>query len=297
MPARPSISSITSVVAATLGIREDSASRIPTGAAHLEVTDRLATALLSRQVLLVLDGCEHVIEPVAHLVERLLTGAPGLRVLLTSQQPVGLPDEAVFAVPPLGLPDPGEPPDALGRTGAVRLFVTRAAAAAPGFALSAMNAEAVTEICRRLDGIPLALELAAARVRTLDARELAARLDDRFALLATGHRTAPPRQRTLRAVIDWSWELLPPAERAVLRRLAVHAEGCTLEAAEGVCAGGDIAASDVVGVLGRLVDRSMVAVSEDESGRRYRLLESVAAYCVQRLDEADESASVRDRFR
>lgn len=289
------ISSIATVVAATLEIREDSVSGLGDGNEHLGVVDRLTTALRSRQVLLVLDNCEHVIEPVAHLVEQMLRAAPGVRVLVTSQEPVGLSGEAVFPVPPLELPDPGAPLDELSRAGAVRLFVTRATAAAPGFALSADNAEPVAEICRRLDGIPLALELAATRVRTLDARELAARLDDRFELLAAGHRTAPQRQRTLQAMIDWSWELLPPTERVVLRRLAVHAGGCTLEAAEQVCAGGDIAAADVVDVLGHLVDRSLVTVFDDGNGRRYRLLESVAAYCLQRLDEADDTASVRCR--
>jgi predicted ATPase len=152
----------------------------------------------------VLDNCEHVIEPVAHLVERLLKTAPGLLVLVTSQEPVRLSGEVVFPVPPLELPGPGAALDELPQAAAVRLFVARAAAASPGFVLSPENAASVAEICRRLDGIPLALELAAARVGALDVRELAVRLDDRFRLLAAGHRTAPQRQRTLRAMIDWS---------------------------------------------------------------------------------------------
>ncbi|NED97434.1 AAA family ATPase [Phytoactinopolyspora alkaliphila] len=290
------VSSIATAVAAVLGVREDSEMGVPAGAEHLGVTDRLAAALRSKRLLLVLDNCEHVIEPAAHLVERLLRAAPGLLVLVTSQEPVRLSGEVVFPVPPLELPDPDAPWRTSARAAAVQLFVARAAATAPGFELSSGNAAAVVEICRRLDGIPLALELAAARVGTLDVRELAARLDDRFRLLAAGHRTAPQRQRTLRAMIDWSWELLQPREQAVLRRLAVHAGGCTLGAAEDVCAGGDITAADVVDALGILVDRSLVAVSEGEGTRRYRLLESVLAYCLQRLDESGESAAVRGGY-
>ncbi|NDL57927.1 tetratricopeptide repeat protein [Phytoactinopolyspora sp. XMNu-373] len=289
------VTSIATLVAAAVGIREDSVMGVAPGADPPGVIDRLVAALRPKQVLLVMDNCEHVIEPVTHLAERLLESAPGLRILVTSQEPVGLSGEVVFRVPPLDLPPSGARLDQLSQAGAVRLFVTRAAAAASGFTLSAGNAEAVTEICRRLDGIPLALELAASRIRTLDVHELASRLDDRFKLLAAGHRTAPQRQRTLRAMIDWSWELLSPDERTVLQRLAVHTGGCTLEAAEDICAGGRIAAADVVDLLGRLVDRSLVAVYDDGGGRRYQLLESVAAYCLQKLDNAGESESVRRR--
>ncbi|NYI04841.1 putative ATPase [Allostreptomyces psammosilenae] len=169
------------------------------------------------------------------------------------------------------------------RASAVRLFVARAAAASPGFALSEENAEAVATICRRMDGIPLALELASTRVRVLGAAGLAERLDDRFGLLTGGRRDAPARQRTLRAVIDWSWELLTAAERAVLRRLAVHSDGCGLPAAEALCSGGGVRPAEVVDLLARLVDRSLVVVSHDADGPRYRLLESVAAYCLERL--------------
>ncbi|WP_166351393.1 BTAD domain-containing putative transcriptional regulator [Phytoactinopolyspora limicola] len=288
------VAAIAAAVATTLGVREDSAAGTRLEADHPNVTDRLIAALRARQVLVVLDNCEHVIEPVAHLVERLLTAAPRMRILVTSQEPVGLPDEVVFPVPPLEVPATGASFDDIFRSGAVRLFTTRASTAA-GFVLSTDNAESVAEICRRLDGIPLAIELAATRVRALEVNELAARLDDRFTLLADGHRTAPPRQRTLRAMIDWSWELLPPADRVVLRRLAVPVGGCTLDAAEHVCAGDGIAAADVADVLRRLVDRSLVAVSDDGTARRYRLLESVAAYCWQRLGEADEIDAIRIR--
>jgi predicted ATPase/DNA-binding SARP family transcriptional activator len=289
------VDSIADSMATVLGIRAASARGLPDAGEHLGVTDRLVRALRSKQLLLVLDNCEHVIEPVALLAERLLAAAPGLRVLATSQEPLGLAGETTMPVLPLESPDVDTALDELERFGAVRLFVTRAASAAPGFVLSPDNAASVVEICRRLDGIPLALELAAARVRALDVRELARRLDERFRLLTAGHRTAPQRQQTLRATIDWSWDLLPPAERVVLRRLAVHAGGCTLDAVEHVCADADIDAADVLDVLARLVDRSLVAVVDDEGTRRYRLLESVAAYCLERLDEAGESAAVLRR--
>ncbi|WP_344295897.1 ATP-binding protein, partial [Streptomyces synnematoformans] len=193
--------------------------------------------------------------------------------------------------------DPAPRLDALRASGAVRLFAERAAAAAPGFTVDAANAAAVATVCRRLDGIPLALELAATRVRALGVHELAARLDDRFRLLSAGPRDAPARQRTLRAMLDWSWELLTAPEQAVLRRLSIHADGCTLRAAEAVCAGDGIAEDDVLGLLARLVDRSLVmtAPGDGVAPVRYHLLESVAAYGHERLCEAGESASVRRR--
>lgn len=166
-----------------------------------------------------------------------------------------------------------------------------------GFILDADNAGAVAVRCRRLDGIPLALELAATRVRVLGVHDLVARLDDRFRVLASGHRGAPPRQQTLRAMIDWSWELLTGPERVVLRRLAVHADGCTMEAAEEVCAGDGVDAEEVLGLLVRLVDRSLVVATDGAGGRRYRLLESVADYCIERVHEAGEYERLRQRRR
>ncbi|XVQ10273.1 BTAD domain-containing putative transcriptional regulator [Spirillospora sp. CA-255316] len=286
----------------------------PGGAASAE---RLADALGPRSLLLVLDNCEHVVEQVADLARRLLDAVPGLRVLATSREPLGLAGEVVWNVPPLDVPDaparraPGrasgdgsgddaEPvPDVeeLARSSAVRLFVERASAAARGFRLDEDSAVAVAVLCRRLDGIPLALELAATRVRALGVHGLVARLDDRFRLLATGHRGAPQRQRTLTAMIEWSWELLSEPERAVLRRLAVHADGCSLEAAEAVCAGDDIPVFDVLDLLARLVDRSLVVVADRADGPRYRLLESVAAYCAERLHEAGEHGEALARHR
>ncbi|WP_329021418.1 BTAD domain-containing putative transcriptional regulator [Streptomyces sp. NBC_00690] len=250
-------------LSAALGVREE-------GAAGLE------DALRPRRMLLLLDNCEHVIDSAADVIRRILTAAPGLTVLATSREPIGLAGEAVWTVPPLA------------QTDAERLFVQRATAATPGFALAEHDADAVAEICRRLDRIPLALELAATRVRALGVHELAARLDDRFRLLAGGHRGTPARQRTLRAVIDWSWELLGDDERIVLRRMSVFADGCTLEAAEAVC--GD--QQDVLTPLIRLVDRSLVTVAD---GPRYRLPESIAAYALERLTEAGEFEAVGQR--
>ncbi|WP_247686130.1 BTAD domain-containing putative transcriptional regulator [Micromonospora sp. C31] len=283
---------------AVLGIREATgADRGPTGAPATPA-DRLVDVLRGRSLLLVLDNCEHVVEPVAELAQRVLPHAPGVRLLATSQDPLGVAGERVWPVPPLELPDPEvTEPEVLARSSAVQLFVARAAAAVPGFALDAANARAVAELCRRLDAVPLALELAATRVRALGVHGLVDRLDDRFRLLSGGHRGAPPRQQTLRAMIDWSWELLSDPERVVLRRLAAHADGCTVEAAEAVCADRELPAGDVLGLLVRLVDRSLVAMTEGAGEPRYRLLESVAEYCLARLREADEVAVVRRRHR
>lgn len=262
---------VVSAVADVLGVREDAS-----GTALVE-------ALRGREVLLVLDNCERLVEPVAALVSRLLRAVPELRVLATSQEPLGLAFETVWAVPPLDLSD------------AVTLFAARAAAAAPGFTVTPDNAPVVEAICRRLDGLPLAVELAATRVRGLGVTALLDRLDDRFRVLAGGHRDAPARQRTLRAMIDWSWDLLGDAERTVLRRLSVHVDGCALDAAEAVCAGGGVAADEVADVLARLVDRSLVVAPEHTGEPRFRLLESVADYGRERLREAGEFDRVRAR--
>ncbi|OEV21006.1 AfsR family transcriptional regulator, partial [Streptomyces nanshensis] len=277
------------VVAATLGIRDDAPRPLPgTGPATPSLPHRLAAALRDRRTLLVLDNCEHVVDAAAELTELLLRTAPGLRVLATGQEPLGLAGEAVFLVEPL------QPADA------VRMFMERAAAATPGFPRDPEGPDeperrAVDEICRRLDGIPLALELAATRVRALGVRELAARLHDRFRVLTFGQRGAPARQQTLRAVIDWSWELLSAPERIVLRRLAAHTDGCDLAAAEAVCAGDGVARDEVLDLGTRLVDRSLVVVADGPTGPRYRLLESVAAYATERLHEMEDLTAVRDR--
>ncbi|AUH40204.1 BTAD domain-containing putative transcriptional regulator [Streptomyces sp. CMB-StM0423] len=313
------------LVAAALGVRDETAGGgLLTGAGGAAPAERLAEALRTKRTLLVLDNCEHVVDAVAALCARLLAAAPGVHVLATGQEPLGVGGEHLWPVAPLDVPPPATaaPADADGTahlaaasgtthqataptpdlaalraSGAVRLFAERAAAVAPGFAVDAGNAAAVAAVCRRLDGIPLALELAATRVRALGVHELAARLDDRFRLLSAGPRDAPARQRTLRAMLDWSWELLTAPEQAVLRRLSLHADGCTLRAAEAVCAGGGIAEDDVLGLLARLVDRSLVMTTPGDgvTPARYHLLESVAAYGHEQLCEAGEFTSVRHR--
>ncbi|WP_242905591.1 BTAD domain-containing putative transcriptional regulator [Actinomadura terrae] len=250
---------VAALVAGVLGLREDAG--IPGGPAG-----RLAGALRGRRALLVLDNCEHVLEPVARLAAALLRDVPDLRILATSREPLGIGGEHLRAVAPLTA-------DA-----AAELFMARAGLAE--------KSEAVAVICARLDGLPLALELAATRVRALGVVELARRLDDRFRLLSSGARDAPARQRTLRAVIDWSYEPLAEDERAMLRRLAVHTGGASLDAALRV------GAQSGVEVLARLVDRSLVVVGD---GPRYRMLESVAAYCVERLREVGEYEETRRR--
>jgi predicted ATPase/DNA-binding SARP family transcriptional activator len=273
------------VVMAVLGIRDDSS---------MDPADLLAEALRCSQMLLILDNCEHLIGQTAKLTARLLQAAPELRILVTSREPLMLTGEVVWPVPALELPGPAADPQptALAQFSAVQLFVTRAGTSAPGFRLDESNARAVAALCRRLDGIPLALELAATRVRPLGVHELLARLDDRFRLLVTGHRDAPARQQTLGAVIDWSWELLTEPERLVLRRLAVAADGCSLHAAEAICAEHDL---DVLGLVARLVDRSLVMMTDGPGGLRYRLLESVAAYGLERLHQAEEFGQLRLR--
>ncbi|MGI5283538.1 BTAD domain-containing putative transcriptional regulator [Nonomuraea polychroma] len=259
------------------------------GADAADVAGQLVGALRQRRMLLVLDNCEHVVEQVAELAESLLRACPGLRILATSREPLAVDGEVLWSVPPLDVPASADL-TVMARSEAVRLFVTRAAAAARGFALDAGNAQAVAQLCRRLDGIPLALELAATRVRALGVHGVVARLDDRFRLLASGQRGAPARQQTLTAVIDWSWELLSDEERRVLRRLAAHAEGCTLEGAESVSGEPGL---DVLDLLARLVDRSLVVVVDTPAGVRYRLLESVSAYCLARLADAGELDRIR----
>ncbi|WP_223774283.1 BTAD domain-containing putative transcriptional regulator [Streptomyces sp. 135] len=258
---------------------------------------RLVEHCAGRRMLVILDNCEHVVEAAARLADELLGRCPGLTVLATSREPLGVPGESLRPVEPL--PEPV----------AVRLFAERGAAARPGFTVDDDPA-AAAEICRRLDGLPLAIELAAARLRLLSLRQIADRLDDRFRLLTSGARTVLPRQQTLRAVVDWSWDLLDAPERAVLRRLSVFAGGCDLAAAEAVCARGDSDDSDdndnndnndgsgaspyhVADSLGSLVDKSLVVATPSPlpgAGMRYQLLETVAEYAGERLDEAGDRA-------
>ncbi|GHC93582.1 BTAD domain-containing putative transcriptional regulator [Streptomyces violaceochromogenes] len=278
-------------VMATLGIRESSSDDDAEGPTH-----RLANALAGRRLLLVLDNCEHVVEAVAQLAGLLLNRAPQLHILTTSQEPLRTRDETVYPVAPLSLPPLDGPDlDALTSAGAVRLFVDRTRATDPEFVLDATTAPLVADVCRRLDGIPLALELAATRVRSLGIRELHDRLDDRFKVLNSGYRDAPSRHRTLQATLDWSWGLLDDRERTVLRRLSVFGEGCGLRAAEDVCSGGGVSAADVLDALSLLVERSLAVRTEGPQGPRYRLLESVAVYARDKLAESGEHAGTAAR--
>ncbi|MHA6799593.1 BTAD domain-containing putative transcriptional regulator [Bounagaea algeriensis] len=288
------VGALADLVGSTLGVRDDVATSAPPPEERSPAEDRLAQALAPRHMLLVLDNCEHALEPAGRIIAALLSAAPRLQILATGREPVGITGERLHPVPPLVLPDSdADDVDAAAGSPAVELFVARAAAALPGFRLTPDNAPAIASICRQLDGLPLAVELAVTRVRALGVHDLAVRLCDRFRLLTAGHRDAPARQRTLRAVIDWSWELLSESERAVLRRLSAHGGGCTLDSAEAVCAGGDVPSGEVADVLARLVDRSLVTAADTAGGRRYRLLETIAAYARERLAEAGETEPVQ----
>ncbi|MFD4458099.1 BTAD domain-containing putative transcriptional regulator [Nocardia sp. NPDC058480] len=292
------LTTLTEVVAAAFDVRDDSAGSSPfpvpdngTQLAHL------ADAVRGKQLLLVLDNGEHVAEAAATLVSRLLATAPDLRVLVTSQVPLNIAGEFIWHVTPLAVPATRTSGDSetAETSPAAQLFVERARSSAPGFTVTADNAAAIATIVTRLDGLPLALELAATRVRALGVHTLADRIEDRFTLLSSGYRDAPDRQRTLRAVIDWSWELLDEPERAVLRRLSAYADGSTMESAEAVCAGGAIAGTEVAELLARLVDRSLIITPAADVRPRYRLLKSIAAYGVDRLRDSGEESGTRLR--
>jgi len=253
----------------------------------------LAAAIGDRAPLLVLDNCEHLAARCAELAERLLLACPRLRILATSREPLGVPGEVTWRVPSLPFPsasaDAG--PDELAGFEAVQLFTNRARRARPGFTLTAANAGAVAGICGRLDGIPLAVELAAARIRVLSAGQIAAGLRDRFGLLTDGARTALPRQQTLEASVAWSYELLPGPERAVLRHLSAFAGGFTAAAAEAVGDGAGIEPAKVLGLLSRLADKSLVSVNDTDD--RFAMLETIRAYARCRLDESGETDRTR----
>jgi predicted ATPase/DNA-binding SARP family transcriptional activator len=288
------------VVVAALGLSEEAAGpEVP----PLPPAERLAGFVRDKALLLVLDNCEHLVEACAELIQRLLRAGPGLKVLATSREVLGVPGEALWPVPPLAVPDAaalagldadGPSPEVLAGYDAVRLFGERAATADPSFVLDEASATVVAELCRRLDGLPLAIELAAARVRALPVAELAARLDDRFRLLAGGGRTLDPRQQTLRATVDWSWELLEEPDRRLWRRLSVFSGGWTVAAAEAVCAGDGLDAADVLDGLVRLVDRSLVVAVGGERAR-FAMLESLRDYGAERLAEAGETEVVAGR--
>lgn len=264
---------------------------------HQSLTETLGQYLGARHVLLVLDNCEHLIDASADLAERLLIMCPDLRIMTTSREPLGIAGEVLWLVPTLAVPDPQVKPQvqSLVANESVRLFVERATAVKSDFQLTDENALTVAQLCQRLDGIPLAIELAAARTRLLTAEQLVARLNDRFNLLTTGSRTALPRQQTLRATIDWSYDLLSEAARQLLRRLSVFAGGFTLVAAERICSDEQLQSNTVLDLLGRLVDQSLVLVEQSANGARYRMLETIREYARDKLAEAGESERLRSR--
>jgi non-specific serine/threonine protein kinase len=270
-------------------------------------TAALIDALRQRHLLFLLDNCEHLVDACAALVAVLLAACPGLRILATSREALRIPGETTWRVPPLGLPRlPAGPSPAAGPAAsplraqvaaaeAVQLFVARAAAARPGFALTDGNAPTVAHICQQVDGLPLAIELAAARISALSVEQLGQRLTDRFGLLSGGNRAARPRQQTLRAAMDWSYDLLRSPERVLFGRLGTFAGGWTLEAAEAVGAGPGVTSAEVLERLCALVDQSLVTVEERAGAERYRLLETVRQYAVERLVASGHDLAARER--
>lgn len=261
------------------------------------IMETLSNFLGPKTILLVLDNCEHLVTACARLAEALLRTCPHLRILATSQELLRIPGETIFRVPSLSVPDlDGRPSlESLTRNEAVRLFIERSRAALPTFTVTDHNTPLIAQVCRRLDGIPLAIELAAARVKVLPVSQIASRLDDRFRLLTGGSRTTLPRHQTLRSTMDWSYSLLSESERKLLRQLSVFARGWTLEAAEEICAGSDLAQGEVLDLLGQLVDKSLVVVEDQARDARYRLLETVRLYAREKLLEAGEDAELRRR--
>ena len=266
---------LTQLVATTLRVPE------PAGTTPLQ---SLVGALCDERALLVFDNCEHIVDASAELVDALLRTCPKITVVATSREALGVASETAWLVPPLASAE------------AVQLFVERARATLPSFGLTPANADAVTEICRRLDGIPLAIELAAARVRVLSPEQIARRLDDAFRLLTSGSRTALARHRTLRATMEWSFALLSAREQTLFRRLAVFAGSFTLDAVEVVCAGAPLETEDILDGVSALVDKSLVTMEPGDGMARYRLLETVRQYAVERLAETGELPPMERRF-
>ncbi len=273
---------------AALGLRDALLGEAP----DAEPTARVIAAVRERAMLLILDNCEHVIESAAAFAHRVLGECRRLRILATSREPLGIIGEALWPVAPLSLPADDADPGEIESSPAVRLLRDRAGAVRKDLAIDADTLGTMARVCRALDGMPLAIELAAARLRTMPLDQLANRLDDRFRLLTGGSRTALPRHRTLRAVIDWSWELLTDAERIVLRRLSVFSGGASLEAAERVCAGDAVEAGQVLDLLTALTEKSLV-LAEGDLAPRYRILGTIKEYAAHRLTEAWESDLVR----
>jgi len=279
-------------VALVLGVREE---------AGRALSNTLLDYLKTRQLLLILDNCEHLVTASAKLAETLLRACPDLRILASSRESLEIAGETTWRVPSLSLPDVNNlpPVDKLTQYEAVKLFIDRAMAAQPSFVINAQNAPAVAQVCFQLDGIPLALELAAARIKAMSVEQISTRLDNRFKLLTGGSRTALPRQQTLRALIDWSYDMLSETEQAILRRLAVFSGGWQLEAAENICSGDDIEDFEVLDYLGQMVNKSLAIMEETTKGypgeTRYRLLQSIRQYAMEKLEESGEAAEFRQK--
>jgi predicted ATPase/DNA-binding SARP family transcriptional activator len=275
-------------VAATLGVREEGVR---------SVTEALLVLLRARRLLLVLDNCEHLADACAALADTLLRGCPQLTILATSRAALGVAGERAWLVPPLSLPQPdaATSPDQLAHFEAVQLFVDRAQDVLPAFSLTEANAGSVAHVCTRLDGIPLAIELAAARVKVLTPQQIAQRLDNAFVLLTSASRSAPPRHRTLRATMEWSHQLLSDPERRLFARLSVFAGGFTLDALEIVCADERLETPQALDLLTALVDQSLVVMTEHQGTARYHMLETVRQYAASRLEESAEAARVQRR--
>lgn len=292
-------------VANGLGLRTESSSAVEakmaesSAARPQNVIQRLKDYIRDRRMLILVDNCEHLISASADVIDSLLRACPNLNVLATTREPLGVSGEATYRVPSLSVPtskqSPG--PEELAEYEAVRLFVHRASLVQDQFALSHDNSPSVAQICRRLDGIPLAIELAAARVKSLAPEQIAARLDDQFRLLTGGSRTALERQQTLRAAVDWSYQLLSEQERTLLMRLSVFVGGFTLEAAEEVCSDDTLATYEVLDLVGQLVDKSLVVLEPKGHAARYRQLETIRQFAREKLLESGEGSGVRTRHR
>ena len=281
----PDLDLVAPAVSRALGIKEQPAQDVP---------DSLLGALADLHLLIVLDNCEHVISSCAKLADAIVRRCPRVRLIATSREPLGIDGETIWPVSPLSLP-PDSPEDLaeVAASGAVRLFVDRARSQIPGFALSEESAPVVSSVCRRLDGMPLAIELAVARLRSLSLVDLDNRLDRRFQLLTGGSRSALPRHQTLRGVVDWSYDMLTEPEQVLLRRLSVFSGGFELDAAEGVCGFGAIEEFDVTVLLGGLVDKSLVVADASTLAFRYRLLETIRQYASERLADVDQDETNR----
>lgn len=279
---------VPSVVSSTLGVREVQGQ---------EVERTITNDLRQKRMLLVLDNCEHLVEACANFASRLLKSCPGVRVFATSREHLGIEGELTFRVPSLSLPEIGgiETPDSLSQYEAVRLFIERAVLHDPAFTVTNANAPAVASICRRLDGIALALELAAAKVPLLSVEDINDRLGERFGLFASGSRTALPRQQTLRAMIDWSFDLLAPNEQLLFERLAVFEGGWNLDEAEKICACAQLGSGRILNAHAQLLAKSMIQVVEGRAGRRYRLLETVRHYSLELAKQSEVLEGLLDQ--